>query len=562
MAEQNRAPADSITVIHAIEVDAGPSQEISPNESPVEAHDLPEHLKFRTKLRLAAILVAIYLVLFVAAFDQTIIATSIPTISASLHSASGYTWIGGAYLLANTAAGPLWAKCSDIWGRKLALLSGVAIFAAASIIAAMSTSMAMLITARALQGTAAGGLGQMVTITISDVFSMRNRALFLGLLGVMWAVAGSTGPLIGGAFTQYVSWRWCFWINLPVCGFAFALLIFFLDVHNPRTKLSDGVKAVDWFGTFSIFGVTLLLLGLDFGGAIFPWNSPKVICLIVVGTLMIAFFLFSEKRLAKYPLMLLGLFKNWSNNAAFLAASAHSMVSMGVKYYLPLYFQSVKQASPLRSGILILLTMVIEATMDIIVGILIRQTGRYKEIIWAGVIIMTMGTGLFISLQTDTPIASIIGFQIASGIGIAFLFQLPMIAVQNTVSQADTATATATLGFFRNLATSLSIVLGGEVFQKSMTTRQSFLIDAGVSEPVRQALSGRQAAAHVDIGKTIQDPVQRHAVQDAFVWSIRNMLIMYTCIAGIAMIASAFMKQLKLRTEYTETKTGAQQLTK
>ncbi|KAA8641340.1 uncharacterized protein ATNIH1004_002008 [Aspergillus tanneri] len=260
MAEQNRAPADSITVIHAIEVDAGPSQEISPNESPVEAHDLPEHLKFRTKLRLAAILVAIYLVLFVAAFDQTIIATSIPTISASLHSASGYTWIGGAYLLANTAAGPLWAKCSDIWGRKLALLSGVAIFAAASIIAAMSTSMAMLITARALQGTAAGGLGQMVTITISDVF---------------------------------------------------------------------------------------------------------------------------------------------------------------------------------------------KATMDIIVGILIRQTGRYKEIIWAGVIIMTMGTGLFISLQTDTPIASIIGFQIASGIGIAFLFQLPMIAVQNTVSQADTATATATLGFFR-----------------------------------------------------------------------------------------------------------------
>ncbi|KAA8641304.1 uncharacterized protein ATNIH1004_002044 [Aspergillus tanneri] len=423
--------------------------------APSRAHDLPEHLKFRTKLRLAAILVAIYLVLFVAAFDQTIIATSIPTISASLHSASGYTWIGGAYLLANTAAGPLWAKCSDIWGRKLALLSGVAIFAAASIIAAMSTSMAMLITARALQGTAAGGprpdgddynLGRLQYAQPSIVSRLTRRDV--GSRRVDWTT----------------NWG---------C------------IHT----LSDGVKAVDWFGTFSIFGVTLLLLGLDFGGAIFPWNSPKVICLIVVGTLMIAFFLFSEKRLAKYPLMLLGLFKNWSNNAAFLAASAHSMVSMGVKYYLPLYFQ--------------------KATMDIIVGILIRQTGRYKgdHLGWT----------------------SIIGFQIASGIGIAFLFQLPMIAVQNTVSQADTATATATLG---------------------------------VSEPVRQALSGRQAAARVDIGKTIQDPVQRHAVQDAFVWSIRNMLIMYTCIAGIAMIASAFMKQLKLRTEYTETKTGAQQLTK
>jgi MFS family permease len=502
------------------------------------------------------------LVLFIEALDQTIIATSIPTISAALHSASGYIWIGSAYVLANTAAGPIWAKYSDIWGRKPALLAAIGIFTIASIIAAVSTSMQMLIAARALQGTAGGGLMQMVTIVISDLFSVRERALYIGLLGVTWAVAGSAGPLIGGALTQLVSWRYCFWINLPVCGISFVLVLLFLDVHNPRTKLREGVMAVDWFGTISILGVTLLmLLGLDFGGAIFPWNSANVICEIVFGAIVIAFFIFSEKRLAKYPLMPLNMFKNWANNAVFLVAFAHSMVSIGIEYYLPLYFQSVKQASPLRSGVLVVPLMVTEAIVDVVVGILIHQTGRYKEIIWAGATLMTLGTGLYISFQTDTSIAKIIGIEIIGDVGISSLFQTPMIVMQNTVSQADTASATATMDFFRNLATSLSIVLGGVVFQNSMNTRQSSLIAAGLSESVLEALSGDQAAANAGIVKSIQDTAQRLVVQDAFAWSLRNMFVMYTCVAAVAIVASAFIKQQRLKTEHTETNTGIQNLT-
>ncbi|OCL12975.1 MFS drug transporter [Glonium stellatum] len=554
---------DDITAPKPATVDAGPPAELPPNEHTVEPLDLLEEPKVRTKLRIYVILIVLYLVLFVAALDQTIIATSIPTISAALHSASGYTWIGGAYLLANAAAGPIWAKCSDIWGRKPALLGAVGIFAIASIIAAMSTSMKMLIAARALQGTAGGGLLQLVTITISDLFSMRSRALYIGSMGAIWALAGSAGPLIGGAFTQLVNWRWCFWINLPACGTAFVFLLLFLDVHNPRTKLREGVMAVDWFGTFSILAVTLLiLLGLDFGGATFPWDSPKVICLIVFGTLMIGFFLFSEQRLAKYPLIPLSIFKNWSNNATFLVAFAHSIVSIGIEYYLPLYFQSVKQASPLRSGILILPMIITEATVDIMVGILIHQTGRYREITWAGVILMTLGTGLYINFRTDTSVAKIAGFEIIGGIGTALLFQTPLIAIQNTVSQADTATATATLGLIRNLATSLSIVLGSVVFQNSMAARQSSLAAAGLSKSVLEALSSDQAAANVKIVETIQDAAQRQVVQDAFAWSLRNMFIMYTGVAAVAMVGGAFIKQRHLSTEHTETKTGIKQLTK
>jgi EmrB/QacA subfamily drug resistance transporter len=487
----------------------------------------------------------------------------VPSIAADLDSASGYTWVGSAYLLANAAASPISAKCSDIWGRKPALLVATGGFTIASTLAATSTSMAMLIAARALQGATGGGLMLLVYITISDLFSMRSRALYLSALGLVWVLAGTSGPLIGGALSQTVGWRWCFWINLPVCCATFVVLLLFLDVHNPRTKLSDGIKAVDWFGTVSILAVTLLLLlGLDFGGAIFPWNSPKVICLIVFGTLMIGVFLYSEKRLAQYPLIPLGIFAERSNLAIVLVAFTHSMVSFGAEYYLPLYFQSVLQASPLQSGLLILPMMITCAIVDILSGVYVHQVGRYRELIWAGTAILMLGSGLYIMFGTGTTLGMIIGFQIIFSIGMSLLFQTPAMALQNNVSQADTASATATLSFLRNIATSLSIVLGGVVFQNSMAARSTALAASGLGGSDLEALAGYHAAASVEITKTIASATQRLAVQESFAWSIRNMFIMYTCIAAIGVLASFFTKQRHMSTEHTETKTGIKQLTK
>ncbi|KAL2859449.1 major facilitator superfamily domain-containing protein [Aspergillus pseudodeflectus] len=518
----------------------------------------------RSKRRIAAIMTALYLVLFITALDQTIIATSIPTISAALHSASGYTWIGSAYLLATAAAGPIWARISDIFGRKPALLASVTGFAAASILAALSTSMRMLIAARALQGASGGGLIQMVYITISDLFSVRRRALWFGLLGLMWAVAGSTGPLVGGGLTERVSWRWCFWINLPVCGVALVLLLTCFDVHNPRTKLKDGVVAIDWLGTLAIVGLTLLLLlGMEFGGTVFPWSSPKVICLIVFGVVMIGVFIVTEKKLARYPLIPMSLFQSGPTNAAFILAFAHGMVSFGTEYYLPLYFQSVKQASPLRSGLLILPMMVTEAATDILTGILIHRTGRYREITWVGTILMALGTGLYIKMDRETSLGTIIAFQIVGGIGTAMLFQTPVLAIQNSVSRAaDTASATATLGLARNIATSFSIVLGGVVFSDGMDRRRSMLATAGLDHGILDRLSGDSAAANVDVVKVLSDEVQKIAVRDAFAWSVRNMFIFYTSIAGVAVLAGVFIKQKEMRREHVETKTGVGELAK
>ncbi|KAJ5928661.1 Efflux pump dotC [Penicillium verhagenii] len=511
----------------------------------------------RGKVRITAIMLALSLSMFVAALDQTIIATAIPTIAAKFHSAAGYTWIGGAYLLANAAGSCIWAKLSDIWGRKMILLIAVAFFFVSSIVCAAAVNMQMLIAGRALQGIAGGGLLQLNTIIISDLFSVRHRSLYLGLMEVMWALAGGIGPLLGGAFSEYVTWRWSFWINPPISGIAFILLFFYLDVHNPKTNMADGFKAIDWFGSLSVLGLTLmLLLGLDFGGETFAWSSPQVICLIVFGSLCSLLFIYSEKRLAKYPLMPLDIFSHISNVATLAVGWAHGFVFIAGEYYIPLYLQSVKGASPMRSGVLILPLVLAEALSGIVTGLVIHRTGRYRELIWMGLVLMTIGNGLFIRLGPSSSLGEIVGYQLISGYGAGLLFQTPIIALQAMVSQEDTATATATLGFIRNMATACSIVIGGVVFQNSMVERKASLLATGMSETLANQMTGDSAAANIEKIKNIQNPVQLLAVQEAFSWSMRNMWILNTCMSALGVVFSLFILRIKLREEHVETVTG------
>ncbi|TVY80958.1 MFS-type transporter [Lachnellula suecica] len=515
--------------------------------------------KSRSKLRLAAILTALYLAMFITALDQTIVATAIPTITHDLKSASGYVWIGGAYLLANAAAGPIWAKLSDIFGRKPIILIANGLFFASSILCAKSSTMKMLIVGRTLQGVGCGGLSPLVMITLSDLFSIRSRSLYIGLMEVVWIIAGGIGPVLGGAFTEKLSWRWSFWINLPISGATFILLLIYLDVHNPKTPLLNGFKAIDWFGSISIIALVLmLLLGLEFGGATFPWKSPQVICLIVFGSLMSVFFIYSEKRLAQYPLMPLKLFTNRSNAACLFLALWHGMVYIGAEYYLPLFFQSVKGSSPLQSGLLVMPITTTEAITGLFVGFVIHRTGRYLELLYAGVILMTLGTGLYILFSPGSGLAEIICVQIAAGIGAGLLFQTPLIPLQALVPQDEIATATATFMFMHNIATSLGVVIGGILFQNSMDIRVPSLSAPPINLPsnITELLIGGHAAANLMIVGNIEDLAQRSAVREAYSWSMRNLWIMYTGISALAMVTSLFIKQHHLKKEHIETKTG------
>lgn len=509
----------------------------------------------RTNLETALIIAALASALFLAALDITIVTVAIPTISQEFQSTAGYTWIGSGYMLASAGTAPMWGKISDIWGRKQVMIIAVAIFWVGSLLSAVSRNMGMLIAARAIQGVGGGGIIILVNICISDLFSMRRRGVFFGAMGMVWAVASGIGPVLGGVFTSKVSWRWCFYINLPISGIGMAVLAFVLKLHNPRTPMREGLAAVDWLGSVTILGSTLMVLfGLEFGGVTHPWNSPTVICLIVFGLITACIFIVVEWKVAEFPIVPMRLFRTRSNVASLSVAALQGFVFISGSYYLPLYFQAVLGASPLMSGLYILPFVLSLSLVSAGSGFLIKKTGKYLPPLIGGMAFMALGFGLFINLESRANWAKLILYQLVAGIGVGPNFQAPLIALQTMVEPRDMASATGTFGFIRQLSTAISIVIGGVVFQNGMQMQHPRLVSE-LGADTANLLSGSNAASSVGLVEDLPEQ-QRVVAQQAYFNSLRTMYIMYTVFAGLGLLVSLFVGSRKLSHDHQEHKTG------
>ncbi|KAL9595636.1 MAG: hypothetical protein Q9179_004907 [Wetmoreana sp. 5 TL-2023] len=452
----------------------------------------------RSKSKIALIMCALGIAVFLAAIDtvsllnavplrkkltasQTIITTAVPTIATRFHaSEADYTWIGSAYLLAAAASGPTWGKFSDIWGRKPILLVANIVFLVGSLISALSINIKMLLAGRAIQG-------------------------------------------IGG--------------GVPFDGLAFIIIMFFLDIENPKTPLLAGLKAVDWLGSITIVGGTIMfLLGLEYGGVSYPWTSATVLCLIIFGLFTISLFFLNEWKLAIYPVMPLRLFKYRSNIAALAVCFCHGATFISGAYFLPLYFQAVLGASPILSGVYTLPFVLSLSFVSIAVGIIIKKTGQYLPPIWFGMFFMTLGFGLYIDLPSYPSWSRLIIYQIVAGTGVGPNFQAPLIALQTLVKPRDIATATATFGFIRNVATSVSVVIGGVVFQNGMSRHRSTLASS-LSPNLASSLGGGSAGAATGIIKNVPQ-AQKRVVNQVYTESLRTMWIFYTVVAALGLLMS------------------------
>ncbi|KAF9735758.1 hypothetical protein PMIN04_010506 [Paraphaeosphaeria minitans] len=527
-------------------------------EAQTEAQTQEDGQPQRSTLKVALIMLSLGIAVLLVALDITIVTTALPTIAEQFHSASGYTWVGSAYLIANSAATPIWGKVSDIFGRKPILLVTNAIFFVGSLLAAVAVNMNMLIAARVIQGIGGGGLIVLVNICISDLFAMRERGAYFGIIGGVWALASSLGPIVGGALTQKVSWRWCFYINLPFDGLAFFIIMFALDLHTPKTPLWEGLKAVDWLGSLTmVAGTVMVLLGLEFGGITYPWNSATVICLIVFGVITIGLFFFVEHRVAPYPLMPLALFSKRSNLAALGTCFFHAFVFISGSYFLPLYFQAVLGATPIFSGVYLLPTALSLSVLSAFTGVFIRKTGQYLPCIWFGMVFIVAGFGTFIDLGVHSSWAKIIIFQIIAGIGVGPNFQSPLIALQSLVPKRDIATATATFGFVRNLGSAISIVVGSVVFQNEMISKQPMLREA-LGDQTAAAFGGGSAGANVGLIQTLPDN-EKEIARQAFSEALSTMWILYVCFAAAGLAVSFLITRNVLSKQHEETKTGIEE---
>ncbi|KAB8238106.1 MDR family MFS transporter [Aspergillus alliaceus] len=499
----------------------------------------------RSRARQLTVVFSLFLSLFTAALDFTITSPAIPSIVAEFHSGSSYAWIGSAYLLSIAASTPIWGKLSDIWGRKPLLLAAVAVFFLGSLLCAAAKNMAMFLGGRAVQGGGAGGVFILVNICITDIFEIRTRGLYLGLTSVVWALACGIGPVIGGALTQFASWRWNWWINLPCSALGFVVPIWLLDLEPNRSSFQSGLKHIDWLGSITILGVTILiLLGLDFGGVTFPWQSPKVVCLIVFGVFMLVLFIYNEARLAKYPIIPLRLFKRRSNIAALLVCFCHGFVYISAFYFLPIFFQAVRGSSTLLSGILILPIAMAQCLTSIATGLVIKHRGSCREPIWLGLALMALGFGLFIKFDRKISLVALSFIEAVAGLGVGMNFQAPLIALQSLVEPKDYATATATFGFIRNIATSISVVVGGVIFQNGMQS-QVLTLQGELGKTVAERFNGRNAEGNIDLIATL-DSGQRHIVQDAYADALRKLWIVYVCVAAVGLAASLMVDKRPL----------------
>jgi MFS family permease len=431
---------------------------------PATAADSKSSAKEISATAIALIMLPLCLSVFLSALDLTIITPAIPTIVRSFHSTTGYVWIGSAFILASTASTPVWGSLADIWGRKPILLMALTIFLGGSLLCALAPSMHSLIVGRALQGLGSSGMGTTVNIIICDTFSLRDRGLYLAITSVVWAIGSAIGPAIGGSFATKVSWRWCFWINLPIGAVVSIVLLFSLKLPSPHTPVFAGLKAIDWVGSILIVGAALMiLLGLDFGSITFPWSSVTVVCLIVFGLVTIGVFIVNEWKFAKHPVIPLRLFTKRSTVAAYFVWACNFYILIGLSYYLPLYSQSVLDANALVSGVHLVPLIVACSLSAACTGAYIQKTGTYLPITYIAHVLLCLGTGLLTSVRVGESLTKLIIFQVITGIGVGMNIEPPLIAAQAAMTVMDTAVIQATMTFIRSLATTMAVVVGGVI---------------------------------------------------------------------------------------------------
>ncbi|MDG4755481.1 MDR family MFS transporter [Micromonospora sp. WMMD718] len=484
--------------------------------------------------------------MLLAALDQTIVGTALPTIVGELGGINHYSWVVTAYLLASTASTPLYGKMADLYGRRPVFLFSIGMFLLGSLLAGLSQDMTQLIVTRGVQGLGAGGLMTLAFTIISDVVSPRERGRYQGLFGAVFGVSSVAGPLVGGYFAEN-NWRWIFYINVPL-----AILAIVVCWHVMRlVPFERREHTVDWIGAaLLVAGVSCLLLALSWGGAEYAWGSGVIVGLFAAGAVLGVLFVAQEAR-TREPILPLRLFRSATFALANGAGFVLGLVMFGSIIFIPLYLQIVKGASPTRSGLLMLPMMAGVIVTSVLTGRAMSRIGRYKWFPVAGAAVLVVGMLLFQQLQVATSLWLAFGYMVVIGVGLGLCMQSLILAVQNAVSVRDLGAGTSSATFFRSLGGSFGVAILGAVLSSRLTAEMS----ARLPDALAQLPPEQRAAVTAGGDFSINDPAAilalpapvRAAVQAAFVESLHLVFLTTGLIAVIAVLVTLAMPNLQLR---------------
>jgi EmrB/QacA subfamily drug resistance transporter len=416
-----------------------------------------------TMRRLLAIYVGLMLVVFIAMADQTIVATGLPHIVADIGGLAEYSWIFSSYMLASTVTVPLWGKLSDVFGKRLLLLWGIGIFVVGSILCGLARSMPELIAFRAVQGVGAGGLSPLAMATIGAIVPLRDRGRFQGLIVAAFSTGAGVGPLVGGFIVDHYHWGWIFFVNVPVCVVAAAVIA--VTMKPPRERAR---RPVDWQGALALAGAsTLLILGLLDGGTSAPWTSPQIVLELFGAAAFVVLFAVVERR-ATEPILPFDALRRKTVAASVACYALGGMLTLGVITYVPLFVQGVIRESATSSGIVLWPQMLAGSLASFLVGHWIARTGRLRPTVVTGPVVMTLGMISLWRMDASTTAATVARDTALVGLGWGMMAQVFILSVQNAVPRSLVGSATALMVFSRQLGAALGVAGMGAIVNNGL----------------------------------------------------------------------------------------------
>lgn len=469
------------------------------------------------------VLIALVLGMFAAAVSQTIVGPAMPRIVAELGGMEHYSWVATAAMLLSAITTPIVGKLSDLYGRKEFYLGGLVVFMLGAVISGAAPSFWVLVAGRAVQGIGMGTLMPLSQTVIGDLIPARQRGKYQGYMGAVFGLATVGGPLIGGAITDAWGWRWLFYVGLPVGLVALVLIGRFMVLPHQRREVK-----VDVLGMVLLTGaLSSVLLATSWGGTTYPWSSPQILGLYAVGAVLTGAFIAVELR-ATEPVLPLRLFRNRQFTLSNLAAFFLAMVMFSVMIYLPVFAQGVLGVGATASGLILMPLNIGQILMGILTGVLITRTGRYKEYMIGGVLLLVVAQWLLTRLGWQSASWEVIVAMVIFGVGLGMVLQQYTLVVQNAVARRDLGVATAATQFFRSVGSTVGIAVSGTVLNTGLVDAIRSYLPAGAGD----------AAAHLNAGSVLDPaalaslpPAVAHAVRAGLAGQLSNVFL-----AGLPLI--------------------------